>query len=436
MIDAHELIVLARDEIVQRQQEGCRINGSRDLLRRAGKDLVRLQAAYNRLMRARPAPELERAEPSDLKSIRALRPRGPRRMRPRIPRSRLRDRLRGAILGRCAGCMLGKPVEGWSREVIFDILTKDKKFPLNNYFAESTILRNTGFRRIFGTQYCTRGNFTCMVRDDDIDYTILGVHYLRKYGPKFSTRNVADEWLLTLPYHQVYTAERAAYRNLVAGLPLDQVPVYRNPYREWIGAQIRADGLGYCASGLPELAAEFAHRDAVLSHAKNGIYGEMLFAAMIAAAPSCSDVEEVIEIGLSEIPAESRLARAVRQVMEWSATNRNWLDTLDAIHAAYGHYHTVHTINNAALVIMGLCHGKLNFGRTICMTVMGGWDTDCTAATAGSILGAMLGTEALPAKWVRPLNNRLRTIVSEYDNFQITGIADLAWEINRKIARA
>jgi ADP-ribosylglycohydrolase len=231
----------------------------------------------------------------------------------------------------------------------------------------------------------------------------------------------------------VYTAERAAYRNLIAGLPLEEVPVYRNPYREWIGAQIRADGFGYCAAGKPELAAEFAFRDAALSHVKNGIYGEMLFAAMIAGAACSDDIEEVIEIGLSQIPAESRLAQAVRTTVGWARANRNWLDTLDAIHATFGHYHPVHTINNAALVIMGLCHGRLDLGKTICMTVMGGWDTDCTGATAGSVVGAVLGADRLPARWIRPLRNHLRSIVVGYDNIKITDVADMAHAINKAL---
>jgi ADP-ribosylglycohydrolase len=433
VFSAQELTGLLKDETAQRGEEGCRVAGWAARIERAGADIGRLHALYDELMALRPAANLAGAEPSDLTGIRRLRPRGPRRMKARLSKASLRDRLRGAMLGRCAGCLLGKPVEGWSREEIFKVLEQDRQFPLSNYFAESTVRRSRKFRHPFGTRYCTRGHFACMERDDDIDYTILGIHYLRTYGRRFGTADVAREWLQLLPYHKVYTAERAAYRNLIAGLPLEQAPLYRNPYREWIGAQIRADGFGYSAAGAPELAAEFAHRDAALSHVKNGIYGEMLFAAMIAAAPFCSDLEQIIEVGLSEIPTGCRLARAVRQVMSWARENRDWLDTLDAIHAAYGHYHQVHTINNAALVIMGLLHGAGDFGRTICITVMGGWDTDCTGATAGSVLGAMLGARRLPVRWIRPLRNRLRSIVTDYDHLAITAIADMALDINTRL---
>ena len=88
-----------------------------------------------------------------------------------------------------------------------------------------------------------------MARDDDTDYTILGMHILEEHGFEFGPMDVAEEWLLHLPFFQVYTAERAAYRNLIHGLSPPETASYRNPYREWIGAQIRADMWGYVCSG-------------------------------------------------------------------------------------------------------------------------------------------------------------------------------------------
>jgi len=424
---ANELRSLLEQELVQLAEEGCQVRAYRDQFKAAGADVAKLLRLYDRLAGLEPSKAFGYEEPNDLAAIRRLRPRGPRRMRTKVSSRRLRDRIRGAFIGRCAGCMVGKPVEGWTRDRIFEALKKDRAFPLDGYFRESTI-RKGGVKR--DRPWCTRGHITCMERDDDTDYTILGIHYLKTYGPRFTTHHVANEWLQRLPYHMVYTAERVAYRNLVCGIPPEQAGRYRNPYREWIGAQIRADGFGYCAAGWPQKAAEFAYRDAILSHTKNGIYGEMLFAAMIAAATVCDDLLEVIHVGLSEIPANCRLAEAVRDTMTWAQEHRDWTDTLDAIYAKYGRYHPVHTINNAALIVMGLLHGKMNFGKTVCITVMGGWDTDCTGATAGSVIGAMLGAERLPAKWVRPLRDTIRSMVVGYDNVRITELADVAWRIN------
>ncbi|MCX8053831.1 MAG: ADP-ribosylglycohydrolase family protein, partial [Armatimonadetes bacterium] len=190
------------------------------------------------------------------------------------------------------------------------------------------------------------------------------------------------------------------------------VPIYLNPYREWIGAQIRADFWGYCAPGLPELAAEFAYRDAALSHVKNGIYGEMFCAAAVSAALATDNLDDIISAAMNEIPASSRLAETVSDCLRWHKECSTWekafarmLDTY------YGKYSWVHTNNNLAIVLIALLYGWPDFEKVLGISVMQGMDTDCNGATAGSIIGAALGASALPDKWVKPLNNKLATTV-------------------------
>jgi hypothetical protein len=64
----------------------------------------------------------------------------------------------------------------------------------------------------------TRGRIEAMARDDDLDYTMLGLKILEKYGPGYTSSDVGSEWLRGMPYETVYTAERVAYGNLVTGL--------------------------------------------------------------------------------------------------------------------------------------------------------------------------------------------------------------------------
>jgi ADP-ribosylglycohydrolase len=283
-----------------------------------------------------------------------------------------------------------------------------------------------------------RGNITHGVRDDDTDYTVIGLHYLEENGLDFTSRDVANQWQQHLPFHCVYTAERVAYRNLANGLLPPESAAFRNPYREWIGAQIRCDAFGYAAPGWPEKAAEFAFRDAAVSHVKNGIYGEMLFAAMIAAALVTNDLNEAIDAALAEIPLHCRLAEAMHATRRFCEA-ADWRDAWEQISAAYGHYHPVHTINNAALVLMGLLYGAretdpaLQYEKAITLAVHGGWDTDCNGATAGSVMGALLGAEQVPTKWTSVLKDRLESIVVGLTDNRLTDLAERTAKVARKV---
>ena len=361
-------------------------------------------------------------EPSTLEEIKALRPDARRhfeRARNGVPLTSdtLYDCVYGAWLGRAAGCALGKPVEGWPKARIDKFLREADALPLDNYLPYI----KKQMPRIHIPS--SRDNIEYMDRDDDMDFTILGLLALEHAGADISARSIANMWISKMPFAKVYTAERAAYRNFTQSIWPPKSAAHRTPFREYIGAQIRAEIFGYVAPGLPERAAQLAFTDASISHKKNGIYGEMFVAAMIAAAFITDKAEEIIEAGLGEIPANCRLAGAVRDTLCWCQQESDWEVVWGKIYNHYGHYHTVHTINNAALVVMGVYYGCKDFELGIVSSVRAGWDTDCNGATVGSILGIVFGAKALPHKWVGVLNNRLISAVSGETDNQISDLA-------------
>ena len=413
---------LIRVELKQRREEGCDVSNIEPRIAAAladdTSDNAVFEALYNELDALQPSESFPYQEPSELEAIHALRPPGPRRMELALAADDIRDRIHGAWLGRAAGCSLGKPVEGWPRRRVDAYLESTDALPLDDYipFKDGAISPHL--------KTSTRGNIEFMARDDDMDYPILGLLALESKGADLTSRNMANTWLSRMPYHLVYTAESAAYRNFVNQRWPPESAAWRNPYREWIGAQIRADVFGWVAPGWPERAAKLAYRDASISHVKNGIYGEMFVAAMLAACFVTSDVAEIVRIGLSEIPAQCRLAEAVHDTLAWCREESNWEAVWDRINEKYGHYHGVHTINNAALVVMGLAFGADDYEAGITVTVRGGWDTDCNGATVGSILGAKFGAAALPAKWTGVLGDRLMSCVRECNDNRISELSE------------
>ena len=227
-----------------------------------------------------------------------------------------------------------------------------------------------------------------------------------------------------LPFLQTYTAERVTLRNLIHGMTPPATARYRNPYREWIGAQIRADAYGWVNPGAPRAAAQLAIADATLSHTANGIYGEMWSAALVAAAFTAADAREAITVSMQHIPPQSRLAEALNDVLSWHSAGLSWSDALDNIDKSYGHYSWVHTINNAAAVAAGLLWADGDFSAAIGLTVQAGMDTDSNGATAGSVAGVLAGAAAIPRNWVDPLEDRVSTAVFGYDNVTISSLAE------------
>ncbi|GAA2933730.1 ADP-ribosylglycohydrolase family protein [Microbacterium luteolum] len=339
---------------------------------------------------------------------------------------RAHDGIHAAWLGRIAGCNLGKPVElgdYWTVDRIADYLRLTDSYPLRDYFIKLDP-QPEGFELRRNWPETTRGNVAGSARDDDIDYTILGLHLLETYGPNLTPDLVGRSWMQLLPIGQMYTAERAAYANLVDGVRAPRTASRRNPYREWIGAQIRADVFGYVHAGNPWGAARASYQDAALSHTGNGIYGEMWAAALVASAFVTDDAKTAIVEALRVVPPRSRLAEAIRHVLRLHGEGSTWEYTLNEIHSAYGHYSWVHTINNAAAVVAALLWAEGDFTTAVGRVVMSGWDTDSNGATVGSVAGILSGTANLPPHLISPLQNRTRSALFGFDNSVISELAE------------
>lgn len=376
------------------------------------------------------------AEPDDLPGILAARPVPDTEgtfEAPALTEEALFDRVYGAWLGRCAGCLLGQPVEFWHRERLLGLLRETDNYPVRHYISSDL---PADIRKKYGVD--DRGwnygsirtnwinNVTHMPEDDDINYTILALKLLEGSGTAFSAEDVAVQWLMDLPALHTFTAERVAYRNFLCGIPPPASAVYRNPCREWIGAQIRADLYGYIHPGNPRAAAEAAYRDASVSHTRNGVYGAMFVAAMLSAATAGIGALGIVRCGLGQIPERCRLAQAVGQVIAWKEAGLDWGQAIEHIHGMYDEkdvFDSLYVVPNAMIVATALLYGELDFERSIGIAVAGSFDKDCNGATVGSIVGMARGAAVLPAKWTDPLRD---TAHSGINGFGVVRISELA----------
>jgi len=313
------------------------------------------------------------------------------------------DRLKGALLGRMAGCILGAAVEFWT----VDRMEKwaghiGDAFPPVDYWSAVPEPYNLRYKTSPCSDY-TRGGMNGVPVDDDIVYTLLGLLIAEDHGVDFTTDDVGAAWLKYLPL--ACTAEKVALAALKDGVPAMQAAEADNPFVHWIGADIRADPFGYMAPGCPEIAARMAYRDAYISHRQNGIYGEMFFAAVIAAAFAVDNAIDALKLGLTEIPRDCDLTRDINWALDAGRGIHDYKAARAAVDEKFLGMSGVHTNNNACLTVFGLMIGDGDFSRSISETVAMGLDNDCTGATAGSIAGAIAGAGGIPECWTRNFNN-------------------------------
>ncbi len=401
-----------------------------------GKDKADLaDILYRAVERAPIRSDFGYSEPSDYESIvscSAAGTGGAEAMRLKVPgKERRLDQMRGALYGRICGCLLGKALEGCTYDELTAFLKVTGNDPLGRYLTRSDLAKADVSsyvypfeQRVFGD-----GILDGMPVDDDTNYVVLALLLLKRYGRGFTPSDVAELWLSAQPKDAYCTAERVAFRNFVAGYMPPESARYKNPYREWIGAQIRGDLFGWICPADPTQAASMAFRDASVSHVKNGIYGEMWVSAMLAAVGGGARIGEAMEIGLQQIPSSSRLHEAIGKVLAgfragvtadafFSDFHVRWQDT--------NPNHWCHTVSNAEIVAASLLYGGGDYGRSVCLAVSQGFDTDCNGATVGSVVGEALGYSGIPDCWTSKIAGTLYTTIFGYEKVSVDRLAEEA----------
>jgi ADP-ribosylglycohydrolase len=374
------------------------------------------------------------AEPDDLPGIRAA-------ADPGRPRGRIGDltpaeaerRARAAFLSRVCGCMLGKPVEGCADPArLCAACQRTGEWPLRDYLTAET-LDALGERHPSWTD-AVRGRFDGAAPDDDVNYTILAMTVLEEKGTGFTRDDLRRAWLANLAPGWTWGPERtflAAAAAASVGLPDGNADVGDEAMAAWVGgpeveccgALIRADAYGYACMGSPELAAELAWRDAGMSHRRTGVYGAMVAAAAIAAAPVSRSPLEAFTTALGFVPRGSRFHAAVSDCISIVSDARDWESAYAVIHERYGAYGFCGVIQECGTLANTLRFAR-GVGDGICIQVMQGNDTDSFGATAGSILGAWFGPDGLEPRWLAPFGGRIRTALASFHEQRLDAVAD------------
>jgi len=272
--------------------------------------------------------------------------------------------VHGIWIGKFAGGTLGAPIEGLKT--------------IHNFDAAKNIPDS-------------------LAENDDTDLQLLWLHALQEHGPELEVRHLVAEW------REHVRAPWSEYGLAVANWERGVEPPESGWRNNWfwgdgMGCPIRAEIWGIVAPGRPDIAARLAEWDASLDHTDNSVEAEKFFATIIAAVFFEKDLDRLLDIGLSYVRQDSRLYHLVRDVRAWAPT-MDWQAARLRVLQEYGHPDMTHVLQNVGFTLIGLLYGKGDFGETVITALNCGYDSDCTAATAGAILGGILGYEGIPARW-------------------------------------
>lgn len=309
------------------------------------------------------------------------------------------EKIYAGWLAKIIGIRFGAPIEGWTYEKIKNIFGGH----MDHYPA----------------------GYINFAADDDSNGPLFFLRSLEdsKKGYDLTSQDVAEALLNYAPYEHGFfwwggygiSTEHTAYLNLRNGIPAPRsgsIEQNGSTMAEQIGGQIFIDTWGLVTPGKPDYAAKLAREAASVTHGGNGVFGGIFVASCISYAFEETDMEKIIEKGLSYIPADCEYAKAVRAVMDYHSENpSDWRQCFRFVSENYGYDKypgNCHIIPNIAVMILSLLYGEGDFDRTLEICNLCGWDTDCNVGNVAAIMGVVCGLKGINyEKWRKPVNDLL-----------------------------
>lgn len=289
-----------------------------------------------------------------------------------------RDQVRAGWLGQLIGGAMGTMLEGYSSENILDTFGE-----VREYIREPNTY------------------------NDDTTYELAFLDAFSNKGYAVTSEDIALSWVGLIPCG--WSAEEIAIRNLKNGIFPPESGQYRNPFNEWIGAQMRAGICGMVAPGDPKMAAELAWKDGCISHANNGILGEVFNAVMTSLSFVEKDVRTIMATAISLIPEDSEYRSVLDFARDCCERNCDWRRALMECEEKYQKYNWIHAYPNACCEVIALYYGEGDFSETLHIIAMCGLDADCNAGMIMPIIAIREGCSSIPEKYMHPAFDRLTT---------------------------
>lgn len=239
--------------------------------------------------------------------------------------------------------------------------------------------------------------------NDDLELQIVWLELLERHGSGINADVLGRAWLDHI--HYAWDEYGRCRWNLRRGVPAAMAGVVGNWFTAGMGSPIRSEIWACAAAGDVERAEAWARLDSLLDHGIEGAEGEVFLAVLETLALSGCPLPEAIAAAHRRVNPESETARALGLVCDEHARGTEVWAVWALLMAAHGSENFTHAPLNIALVAWSLLYGDGDAERTILLAVNGGYDTDCTAASAGAVMGAVGGPDVFSSRWTDPIGD-------------------------------
>ena len=242
--------------------------------------------------------------------------------------------------------------------------------------------------------------------NDDLDIQVVYLEALQEHGVFIDSQILADYW----KEHCFYTC--CEYGVFIDNYEHKIMPPYSGTwnndfYHSSMGCPIRSEIWGIICAGNPLLAAEYAAMDGCLDHSQESIQIEQFLSAAASMAFFETDLHTLLQKSLAVIPSDCKAAEICRFTRDVCSNTADVYQAWLKIIRRYGHRNATIAQTNFALTLMALLMGDRDFRKVMQICVQAGWDADCTAATAGALVGLLFGTVVLPQDWCNKMGKTL-----------------------------
>ncbi|MCD8155191.1 MAG: ADP-ribosylglycohydrolase family protein [Clostridiales bacterium] len=259
--------------------------------------------------------------------------------------------------------------------------------------------------------------------NDDLTYELAFLDAFSRKGYVVTSEDIALAWVGLIPCG--WSAEEFALRNIKNGIFPPVSGTHDNPFNEWIGAQMRGGICGMAAPGDPYVAAKLAWTDGEVSHANNGILGEVFNAVMTSLAFVERDMTSLVDQAMALIPKDSEYYSVLSYARECCRRYGTWKEALADCSEKYRKYNWIHAYPNACCEIIALLYGGGDYRETLHIITMCGFDVDCNAGMIMPLPALNQGMSIIPKDLVHPAFSRIASYMrGRYREIDLEDLVD------------